>query len=283
MQYGGKMTHIDLYYNKEAHISRLLTGFHLLQNKGVFSIDFIENTDNHRHTPHPQVVEAVVNERIIAFDMCDAFALNNPKGQEYLSKVELYFKRSYAVDIDQGLSSEELSKIRPFGFDYYATYPKNPIDVHTNLISRCLKCAKDILGYNKCMYVDAFEGHADFKDNLSILFMTRLWDPNEISLEGNLSHELRAYREYMIEERIKINTDRIALVQNLRKLYGSAFFGGIQDSTFSRKKCPDLILPRFQIQKKAYLNRMKRSDICIGSTGLHKSIGWKTGKYVAAA
>lgn len=28
---------------------------------------------------------------------------------------------------------------------------------------------------------------------------------------------------------------------------------------------------------------MKKSDICIGSTGLHKSIGWKTGEYVAAA
>lgn len=28
---------------------------------------------------------------------------------------------------------------------------------------------------------------------------------------------------------------------------------------------------------------MRRSDICIGSTGLWDSIGWKTGEYVAAA
>jgi hypothetical protein len=28
---------------------------------------------------------------------------------------------------------------------------------------------------------------------------------------------------------------------------------------------------------------MHGSDICIGSMGLHKSIGWKTGEYVAAS
>ncbi|MDD6464305.1 MAG: glycosyltransferase family 1 protein, partial [Clostridiaceae bacterium] len=35
--------------------------------------------------------------------------------------------------------------------------------------------------------------------------------------------------------------------------------------------------------KNDYLETMKGSDICIGSTGLHGSIGWKTGEYVAAS
>ena len=274
------MKHIDLYYNKEAHVSRLLTGFHMLSKNGTFSIDFHENTNNIRHTPHAQVVEAVIDGKIIAFDLCDAFALNNPNGKKYLSTVELYFKRSYSPEIDKGLTSEELLKIRPFGFDYYATFPGNPIDSNGLSIKKAIQ---DLIGYNKCMYIDAFESTVRYSQNPSILFMARLWNPADISLDGDLSPELRAYREYMIEERIKLNADRIALIRSLRSIYGSVFFGGIQDSPLARTKCPDLILPKANVRKNAYLTRMKNSDICIGSTGLHKSIGWKTGEYVAAA
>jgi len=31
------------------------------------------------------------------------------------------------------------------------------------------------------------------------------------------------------------------------------------------------------------VNLVKQSDICIGSMGLHESIGWKTGEYIAAS
>ena len=104
------MKHIDLYYNKEAHVSRLLTGFHMLSKNGTFSIDFHENTNNIRHTPHEQVVEAVIDDKIIAFDMCDAFALNNPNGKKYLSTVELYFKRSYSPEVDKGHISRKSNR-----------------------------------------------------------------------------------------------------------------------------------------------------------------------------
>ena len=53
--------------------------------------------------------------------------------------------------------------------------------------------------------------------------------------------------------------------------------------SFSEKVCPDLILSKPMVRKKAYIDRMKKTDICIGSMGLHRSIGWKTGEYVAAA
>ena len=32
-----------------------------------------------------------------------------------------------------------------------------------------------------------------------------------------------------------------------------------------------------------FLNIVKSSDICIATTGLHKSIGWKFGEYIAAS
>lgn len=276
--------HIDVYYNKEAHVSRLLTGFHMLAASGkVRSLVFHENTGNHRRTPHPQVVEAVIDGRIVAFDLCDAYGLGTPKGREYLARVALYFKRSYDPGLDKGLTQEERGKVRPFGFDYYATFPGNPIDQPTGLRSKLLGILRKRSGYDRCMHVDAFEGSADRTASPSILFMTRLWDPAEISLAGDLDPEVRTYREYMIEERKKINADRIHLIRTLKERYADAFFGGIQDSTFARSQCPDLILPKKLVRKRAYLARMKRSDICIGSMGLHRSIGWKTGEYVAAA
>ena len=36
-------------------------------------------------------------------------------------------------------------------------------------------------------------------------------------------------------------------------------------------------------ERKRYLRTLHAHDICIASTGLHESIGWKTGEYVAAA
>ena len=36
-------------------------------------------------------------------------------------------------------------------------------------------------------------------------------------------------------------------------------------------------------EKQNYMRIMKKSDICIATTGLHESIGWKMGEYVAAA
>ena len=51
----------------------------------------------------------------------------------------------------------------------------------------------------------------------------------------------------------------------------------------SRELAPDLIVPQELTERRRYLRVMHSSDICIGTTGLNGSIGWKTGEYVAAA
>ena len=86
-----------------------------------------------------------------------------------------------------------------------------------------------------------------------------------------------------IEERKKINSERIEICRQLKRIYGDSFCGGIQRSSFSISQCPDIVLPVRMTLKSRYLTLMKNSDICIGSAGLEKSIGWKTGEYVAAA
>ena len=113
--------------------------------------------------------------------------------------------------------------------------------------------------------------------------MARLWNPSSVRIDPNAASEEKAYRELMIAEREKINADRIQICRELKNVYGSRFCGGIQPCSYSKALCPDIVLPMHMTLKSNYIKLMKRSDICIGSAGLEKSIGWKTGEYVAAA
>lgn len=62
-----------------------------------------------------------------------------------------------------------------------------------------------------------------------------------------------------------------------------SFFGGIYRDGFSERYCPELLVGKAVTLKRSYLHRMRCSDICINTMGLHGSIGWKTAEYVAAA
>lgn len=76
---------------------------------------------------------------------------------------------------------------------------------------------------------------------------------------------------------------RIAIVRALGERYPRNFTGGVTDTPLARALCPELIVAEKYTDRARYLRLMRRSDICIGSTGLWDSIGWKTGEYVAAA
>lgn len=281
------MTNIDVYFSPNcSHISRLLTGFHMLEQSGFFRIHFI--IDSFERLPDVAVVEADINGNRIAFDLGDRWALADEKGRQYLKSVNAYFARGYTTETDivnPPVDSDDFKKVYPFGFDYYASFPGNPVDKRTlSARQRFVRFVKEFAGYNRCMYPDYFEGKADRKDkDFKILFYTRLWDPASIPALSNPNEDSVAYRNYMVNEWQGINESRIQIIRVLSKEYGRFFSGGIQRSALAESMCPDLILPTSAVRKKSYLDKMKSSDICIGSMGLHKSTGWKTGEYIAAA
>ena len=106
-----------------------------------------------------------------------------------------------------------------------------------------------------------------------ILFLTRLWDPEEPAVQQ--------YPELQAEWR-QVNTDRIELLHRLQSAFPAQFTGGVSDNACARRLCPELILPDKLTGKRAYLHRMQHTEICVASTGLHGSTGWKLGEYVAA-
>ena len=87
----------------------------------------------------------------------------------------------------------------------------------------------------------------------------------------------------MQEERKTINQARIEIIRALKQQYGAMFIGGLNDTPLSQEMAPDLIMPNTYTNRNKYIALLHSCDICIGSMGLHESIGWKTGEYVAAA
>ena len=79
-----------------------------------------------------------------------------------------------------------------------------------------------------------------------------------------------------------MNADRIELLHRLQSAFPEQFTGGVSDNACARQLCPELIVPDKLTGKRAYLHRMQHTEICVASTGLHGSTGWKLAEYVAA-
>lgn len=118
---------------------------------------------------------------------------------------------------------------------------------------------------------DRFETIPEYKEtDLNILFFTRLWEHRDCPAAP--AKEL----EY-------INKMRIDIIRGLRENYPEFAQAGVSNTELAKRLCPDLILPHRNTNRSRYLDIMKGADICIGSMGLHESVGWKTGEYIAAA
>ena len=106
-----------------------------------------------------------------------------------------------------------------------------------------------------------------------VLFMARAWDP---AGEGApLSAEDKAERE-------QINKTRARCIELLRKELGPLFYGGFARNTYAIQTYKELVLESpVSSGKKNYLSLLQHYPICIATTGLHGSIGWKLAEYVA--
>ena len=105
-----------------------------------------------------------------------------------------------------------------------------------------------------------------------VLFMTAAHDPYDDPYRS----------KEKIEERVHNNERRADCVRLLRKELGPNFYGGFIHNKFSVEKYKDVLLDMpTNSKKKRYLLRLKKFPICIATTGIHGSIGWKFAEYVA--
>lgn len=252
------------------HLSQIITGFLILGKQGwnVEMEDVSWDAGNPFHGL-PVLLAQYRGQRVI-YDLWDGY--QDPENiRKGLENCDFYFKRSFSQEKNKALFPEFAEKIYPLGFNYHLSYPGDPIQE-----PKWKALAKPLLGRTPDKYFvpEVFEGRAEERNGepVKILFLTRLWDGHDPSLPEKVN-----------EERRLINESRIEIIHTLRSRYGDAFFGGLNDTALSRTLAPELIVPAQYTERKKYLKLVHDCDICIGTMGLHESIGWKTGEYVAAA
>ncbi len=251
------------------HNSQIITGFLILKKQGWD----IQIEDRSRDAENPfydlPVVQAEYRGKKLMYDLWDGYQAPDAM-KKCLAWADIYFKRSFSAEKNEIFFPAQREKILPLGFNYHLTCKGDPIG---EPLWKAL--AKPLFGRAPDRYFtpEVFEGKAEKTEGpAKILFLTRLWDDKDPSLD-----------EATNRERTRINAARIEIIRTLKARYGDAFVGGINDLPIARELAPELIVPAKLTERKKYLKLLHSCDICIGTMGLHESIGWKTAEYVAAA
>ncbi|MCG8769884.1 hypothetical protein [Tenacibaculum finnmarkense] len=259
----------ELEYSCFPHLNQIYDGFNKLSEKGIIDLSVKYST-----SASSSLKVLVDGKYTVFFDTADGLSWIPASIEENLKyfknniKADFYFKRSFNQLITD--NAPDNCKVFPLGLNYLIT-PQKYLD--TNLkrkikffVKKNIKKAK-----NNRFYSNDFEFYPVRHKTNKILFLTRLWDPNEVSLE------------HLKQERELINKNRINFIKSCKAEFGDNFIGGIQYDNFSKKNGKDLLMPSSMTNKRNFMQTVKESNICISTKGLHDSIGWKFAEYVAAS
>lgn len=259
---------------KSLHLNQIYEGFQMLSKRGLINIE-IDRSGGDVHKP---VLTVIINDKYkVIYDTLDGLnwiSASLKDNLNYFNKevnADFYFKRSY-TPILENYKKKEL-KIFPLGFNYsFEPSSARFFGKKERLKSfiRKLPLSKQYFKYKNFHYSQFSYPPIVTKKN-KILFLARLWNP-----EGVKSEHLK-------EERFELNRERIQIIRNCKEVLGDLFLGGLQRDDFASKIAPDLLMPSSFTNKESYLKSVKEHSICVATTGLHNSIGWKFGEYVAAS
>jgi hypothetical protein len=264
-------------YSNCLDLFQIYAGFAKLRDLGV--IDLIVSQSDPKNNSSNLYVK-VNNKYNIVFDTADGFNWILGTVEQNLNffhdkfrDVDYYFKRSYS-DILQNFKSEK-TKIFPMGLSYLV-YPETQIIPSLSWKLKNLISKSDYLRHKAPLSLinlqaKDYEFFPVINENIKILFLSRLWDPDEFSLA-----ELK-------KEIIEMNKNRINYIKLCKDKFRKLFTGGLVDNDYSRKYAPELIVSKQVTEKRNFLQTIKEDVICIATTGLHNSISWKIGEYVAAS
>lgn len=253
------------------HTCAVLTGFHLLAQQGALTCTLEDCRIPASPLAGEALLEADCGGLCLVFDLMDGYFYNRPEAVFSLfERADVIFKRSYSKPQNSLLPASVRAKLRPLGLNYFVTYPGCPLTPpRRNPLARW----QDRRQNTSCT-VPVFEAALPhLTKHPQVLFLTRLWDPSEPALQAH--PELQAQWE-------AVSRSRIALLRALREAFPGQFIGGVSQSSYAEALSPDLILPARATSKRQYLAQVRRSAVCIASTGLHQSVGWKLAEYLAA-
>ena len=250
------------------HAEQIIAGYCELARSGRIDLAFVRAS---RSEPRARIqIQATVEGRRVAYDTWDdgLDGLFDPGvAAEGLGDFDFYFKRSF--DPRRHAAATGTCRIEPLGLMYLVAPDSARLRDRIRLLD-ARRVAKRIVGQERRMR--RFEIPPAPDRDPVVLFMTRAWNPDNAS-----DHRVR-------DDWSALNESRAAYVRALREEFGSRFHGGLHVDEYSRREYGDCLLPsRSSGSQGAFLERMHRSSICVASTGLMSSIGWKMAEYVAAS
>jgi hypothetical protein len=266
----------ELNYIESAHLSQLYAGFEILHHKGIADVT-IKTVSGGANKP---LLKVRVNNRYdVVYDVLDGLNWTDGDVSENLNyfrsrtKADFYFKRSFNELIRE--YAPDQCQVFPLGLNYPISprrlFKRNLRESFKNTLRNNPVFSKVLKLNRSNIHSQEFEYYPVPNKINRILFLTRLWDPSEVK------------QEHLKAEREAINNYRIDCIRLCQKEFGKYFTGGIQADHFSMKKCRDIVIPFALSKRDFYLKTVKDSNICIATTGLHNSTGFKMGEYVAAS
>ncbi len=265
------------------HVQQVYTGFSLLEQQGYLTYHVSYKKDRllrcrklGYRSSYNRCVIAKMNGKTICYDLND-----NPYiVEEFLDISDYYFKRSYSDDIVRQYADHPC-KIVPFGFNYLV-YPDM---LDWNGVMRSFRVSPIKTGFRSGINYIPFLDFLNVVPRVSllkqapprevsprVLFMARLWEPHDSAERPGAG----------LSDRQSLNEVRIACMHALKREFGDRFFGGIADSAYSRKVCPELVITDKKITSQThYLSRVKSFPICVATMGLMRSNGYKLAEYIA--
>ena len=277
----------ELYLGRiPPHIIQIVYGYQKLAQDGVLNLTF--SNDVREQSPFKNHYLVEINKYRVFYDVTDAIGLTLEETDALLGNCDFLFKRSYDPEFAAKLRNRE--KYLPLGLNYAYYYLYN---TQSNIVSKAFALVGRIIRYYTSIKklaaytrdVDRFWTVGSVKDpDIDILFMTRLWQnrsqaPERSQLAIRLTHGLALTGAEDSDERAE---ERIEYARELRRAFGNRrIVCGIADSPFAREICPDLILPRRYTARLYFRNLIRHSKVCVTTTGLWKSNGWKFAEYMS--
>ncbi len=273
-----------LYQSSSPHLQQLYTGFLMLHKSGAIRLSqerrqartvYPSRAQHLRDASHAHLDAVIEGKTRIHFDTHDSEEIATCE----LDDCDLYFKRSYLPTLVATLPPEQRSRIEPLGLNYRVLpssidwfAAQRALWLRDTPVARMLKEAFDArnrFGYKP--RADGMEAPVELGAAPRVLFLAATYDP----------HDDPARSQDKNEDRISINETRARCIRLLKGALGERFTGGFANTAFARKRYPDLIAPDSLTTQASYIATMRSHSICVATTGLHGSIGWKLAEYVA--
>lgn len=263
------------------HIRQVVTGFYELAASGVVDLHARGLSRRGSEWLHPRTLRAVIDGHRVIYDANDGWSVS-PELAPYLASTEYYFKR--AVDAQRLDAIPDAVQVMPLGLNYLVTSRRNlwhsglhPFNGRrlTKSIARQASMLTSKLGARdvRDMLISEFEAPSSPLATPRVLFMCRTWPSDNPYDSAAMRADLEA-----------LNEMRAACIRAARAELGDRFYGGFAIDAFTQREYGDCLLPDHRASDRhAFLARVRESAVCVATTGLNGSIGWKMAEYVAAS